>query len=551
MRTLTKIAIWTVGLFLVACIALVLYVRAVSRVHPPDVKNTDLESRHVVRKDSILRVLGPHWLRKSKSGLYELYVEGEPYERGVANGKLTRDLVQYQEAVFNDQINTLVPSGFYRGMLKYFVGWYNRDMDTFIPEEFKEEIYGISKSASREFDAIAPAYQRLLNYHAAHDIGHALQNMSLVGCTSFATWGDRSEDGGLILGRNFDFYVGDEFAEHKIIAFYRPDRGHPFMMVTFGGMTGVLSGMNNKGLTVTINAAKSDIPSGARMPVSLVAREILQYASTIGEAYAIAQKRKMFVSESFLIGSASDGRAAIIEKSPDGTDLVESTGDQIVCTNHFQGNLLGATDLNEEHIRTSASSYRYQRVQELLKTHEKNSIPATVKILRDQKGLDDTDIGLGNEKAINQLIAHHGIIFQPEELRVWISTSPWQLGSFVCYNLADVFALSGPPTTEIMDSTRSIPADPFLQTQAFGHAVKFNRYRFPFMSREGLDPDSVIAWNPDSYHAYMLAADHCRDHDEPERAARFYEIALTKEIATVQEREYIEKNLRAIQSGDK
>ena len=40
------------------------------------------------------------------------------------------------------------------------------------------------------------------------------------------------------------------------------------------------------------------------------------------EALAIAKKRKMFVSESFLIGSAEDGKAVIIEKTPDSVGIV-------------------------------------------------------------------------------------------------------------------------------------------------------------------------------------------------------------------------------------
>src|SRR5688500_5105482 len=115
--------------------------------------------------------------------------------------------------------------------------------------------------------------------------------MSLVGCTAFATWGSHSEDGTLLIGRNFDFYVGDEFDRNNIVAFYSPEQGHRFMMITFGGMTGVLSGMNDQGLTVTLNAAKSEIPSASATPVSLVAREILQYASTIEEAFEIAKRR--------------------------------------------------------------------------------------------------------------------------------------------------------------------------------------------------------------------------------------------------------------------
>ena len=227
-------------------------------------------------------------------------------------------------------------------------------------EEYQLEILGVSYSASHEFDKVAPPYQRILNYHAAHDIGHALQNMSLVGCTAFATWGTASEDSTLIIGRNFDFYVGDDFARDKLIAFYNPTSGHKFMMVTFGGMTGVLSGMNDQGLTVTINAAKSDVPSASATPVTLVTREILQYASTIAEAYDIVAKRKMFVSESFLIGSAKEGKAALIEKSPEAIDLVEANGNAIMSTNHFLGDELGMTQLNQIHVKTSASNYRYQ-----------------------------------------------------------------------------------------------------------------------------------------------------------------------------------------------
>lgn len=160
-----------------------------------------------------------------------------------------------------------------------------------VPEEYQTEIYGVSQYTSHDFDNIAPQYQRSLYLHAAHDIGHALQDLALVGCSSFAA-GEKSEDANLILGRNFDFYVNDAFAENKIIAFVNPEEGNQFMMVTWPGMIGAVSGMNIQGLTVTINAGKSKIPMSAKTPISILTREILQHASTIDEAIAIAKKEK-------------------------------------------------------------------------------------------------------------------------------------------------------------------------------------------------------------------------------------------------------------------
>ncbi|SKC51470.1 C45 family autoproteolytic acyltransferase/hydolase [Ohtaekwangia koreensis] len=544
LKKLAKIFAWILAVLVLLLVILLLYVRSVAKVDPPVPASMAILDVKVTQPDSGLYIIGNNWFRKSESGLYELYIEGAPFERGVVNGKLTHELVQYQEEVFTNQLHRLVPSSFYLSILKYFVGWFNRDLDKNISDEYKLEIYGVSQVASHDFDDIAPPYQRILNYHAAHDIGHALQNMSLVGCTAFATWDSRSEDSTLIIGRNFDFYVGDDFARDKIVAFYNPDKGYKFMMVTFGGMTGVLSGMNAEGLTVTINAAKSDVPSASATPVSLVAREILQYASTIKEAYTIAEKHKMFVAESFLIGSAKDGKASIIEKTPEGIDFYEVNGDQIVSTNHFLGKVLGQTPLNQEHIRTSASPYRFQRVEELLQENGKNSVLKTASILRNQKGLGGKDIGLGNEKLINQLVAHHGIIFQPEKRLVWISTAPWQLGKFVCYDLNKVFARKMERDEEIYEATLTIPADTFLTTSAYKDYRKFHPYRFPFNPRTDIQPDSLVVWNPNSYHAYMLAGDYYLDHEQYSAAAQKYREGLTKEVATLQEREHMEKNLK-------
>ncbi|MBL7932879.1 MAG: peptidase C45, partial [Bacteroidia bacterium] len=430
-------------------------------------------------KNPEFRTLGQNWLRKSESGLWEMYVEGDAFERGVINGKLTKDLADYQETVFINQIKELVPSESYLQFLKYFVAYFNRNIPDHISPEYLEEIYGVSLSASDKYDHLAPKYYRILNYHSAHDIGHALQDKNMtVGCTSFGAWNTKTEDGKLLLGRNFDFFAGDDFAKNKIVCFTKPKTGYKFMYVTWAGFTGVVSGMNDKGLTVTINAAKSEIPTSAATPISLLVKEILQYAETIQQAYDIAEKRKTFVSESILIGSSKDHKAVIIEKTPGKTNLYSENNDQLICSNHYRSNLFKDDYYNNKNMVESSSLYRYFRMDQLLAQHPKIEPKDAAAILRDQNGLNDKKIGLTNEKAMNQLLAHHSIIFQPEDGLVWVSSSPYQLGKYVCYNLNEVFKEApGMSNKEIQDTSKTIPADPFLYSKTYSDFLLFKRLK--------------------------------------------------------------------------
>ena len=77
-----------------------------------------------------------------------MYIEGEAYERGIINGKLSKNLIYKQENAFVNQIKTMIPSESYLKFLKSFIGFFNRNIDEHIIDEYQQEIYGISKSAS-------------------------------------------------------------------------------------------------------------------------------------------------------------------------------------------------------------------------------------------------------------------------------------------------------------------------------------------------------------------------------------------------------------------
>lgn len=503
---------------------------------------------------------GGSTLRWNPAGLWELTTGGDAVTRGAESGALLRDLMHYQEQVFVDQIHRIVPSERYLSFLKVLITIFNRNLGEYVPEENRLEIYAMSQSCSHEFDAIGTPYQRQLNYHAAHDIGHAMQEYMLVGCSSFAVWGDRSADSSLLVGRNFDFYVGDDFARNKLITFCRPEYGYPFASIGWPGMTGVLSGMNSEGLTITLNAAKGSIPTKAATPISILARTILQYAATIDEALAIADTTQTFVSESLLIASARDGKAAIIEKTPQRTALFESPDNYIRCTNHYQSEAFAEDHDNLENIATTDSYYRFERLGELIDSLAPLTPSKAASILRNRYGRGGTDIGLTNEKSLNQAIAHHGVIFEPAKGLMWVSTAPWQVGTFVCYDLKRIFATDESNHSAQIDTLRRldrpglrIPADQRFLQEDYPRIVRYRSAAEQL--RQAIDQhdgsrqdllDSLQSSNPNFWGAWNLCGVYYASLGRKEEARRCWEQALQLEIPRERERLEIERKIEKL-----
>lgn len=520
--------------FLVAILCLIVlvvgYFLYINSIFKHEAEKYTFKEYRIEKVDTSTSRIGNNWLRKEQSGLYTLYVEGKPFERGLIAGQLTRNLIYKQEKAFVDQLQRIIPSHYYLNFLKYVIAVFDLNLYRSIPEERKAEIYGISLSASDTFDNIASNYQRILNYHGAHDLGHMLSNLGMVGCTSFGVWNEKTPDGKLLIGRNFDFYVGDEFAKEKIVAFVRPDSGYFHAFVTWGGMMGAVSGMNEKGLTVTINAANSNVVLSAATPVALVARQILQYASNIDEAIAVASKFDVFVSELFLIGSAADNKAVIIEKRPGSQVVYETKTNYIISTNHFQSAQNGFSDDARKQKLNTASGYRFNRVLECLYQQKQFTPQDVVNMLRDTLGNQGKSIGLGNEKTINQLIGHHSIVFYPEKRMFWVSTSPYQVGGFVCYDLKKMAANKAliPGTRSVIDSAYIQPDNGFL-LNAFPRYQHYLELRKEVIAHT-IDEKGInlfISLNPDYFDAYEQAGDYFRYKEQYRKAELFYSKSLT------------------------
>ncbi|MDE6070705.1 MAG: C45 family peptidase, partial [Alistipes sp.] len=326
--------------------------------------------------------------------------------------------------------------------------------------------------------------------------------------------------------------------------------GYRYASVGWPGMIGVLSGMNERGLTVTLNAAEGPIPTSSAMPVSLLARHMLQYAATLDEARAIADTCRTFVSESFLVTAACGREAAVIEKTPERQALFVPEDDMLLCTNHYQSAAFADDPVNRANIADSDSEYRRLRLAELLAGRAPLDPVGAVEVLRDRRGLGGRDIGLTNEKSIDQCLAHHSVVFQPEHGLMWVSTGPWQAGAYLCYDLKRIFGGGDPTPAGFADTARTIAADSEFLQRDYLRVCDYRRraavVRQALASGEELAAgyaDSLVAANPEYFESHALQGDYFYEQKDYGRAIRSWWQALDREIPRRGQREELERKI--------
>ena len=388
---------------------------------------------------------GKVWLGKSwagrRDGLRVVFLKGSPIEMGYASGVLLKDEIHTLENEFLSMVRGYVPQEWKLRLLKSYVVYRNRHLSDYIPLDYRTEIYAATLACPDVHPELGNYYNRLLNYHAAHDVSYMMIDNPLLaraGCTSFGAWGKETENGHLFSGRNFDWEAAEVFSRDRVVIMCEPNDGIPFISLAWAGMAGVVSGMNRAGISVTLNGAPSSLPRDTATPVAMVARDILQNARNLDEAVKRLRDAKVFVSTLWLIGSRADGKFLVVEKTPAATHVREPEGEAIVCANHFETAGLKGDERNQSYIGDATSVPRESRMTELLQQARGTLNPTrTAEILRDRKLPGGAFPGNGHRATLNALIATHATIMDLTDGIFWAASSPHQLGKFVAFDVKD------------------------------------------------------------------------------------------------------------------
>lgn len=203
------------------------------------------------------------------------------------------------------------------------------------PSHHRAEMEAAAKSSDRQ-------EQLLLFATTVADLS------SGMGCSTVVVQKERSKTGSPLFGRNFDWLPTKGITEHTLVVVYKGEGKRAFAAVTVSPIAGVISGMNDAGLSVTINEislkrSKDKAPFNWKgTPLLLSFRRVLEECATVAEAEKLLRSMPRTTSCCLTICDKDGG--AVFEITPQNLEVRSPENGVCCCTNHFRTDKLSVTN---------------------------------------------------------------------------------------------------------------------------------------------------------------------------------------------------------------
>jgi hypothetical protein len=160
------------------------------------------------------------------------------------------------------------------------------------------------------------------------------------------------------------------------------------------------------------------------------------------------------------------GGAVVAERAPGAPLHARRARGKLPLTNHFEGPLEG--DPANKIVETVTSTKpRRMRLDELLRNLSPGaSVQEVVGVLRDRRGVGGVPLPLGNRKALDALIATHGVVMDATARALWVSEGPHLVGRFLRFDLGRLLDPAFEPEQDV-DEPAIIEEDPILRDGTF------------------------------------------------------------------------------------
>jgi hypothetical protein len=276
---------------------------------------------------------------KYVGGLPVLTVEGTPEQMGRQQAALTAEaahrILEYPRELlgrvgWEDRWTKLLERG--------------RLLAAQIPPQHLVELNAFAEAAGLDRDVLVGTNAMVDTYRGG------------FGCSSLIVEPERSVTGAPLFGRNLDFFNLGILHKYSLVVVYRPEGKRAFASVSFPGMLGCFSGMNDAGLAVAVHEVflsrdRSGLFNARGAPYTFCFRRILEECATVEEAEALM--RSMPRTTLLNLAVCDRARGAVLELTPKNVVLRPSEEGICVCTNHFRTKPLATLTLSPRHWQLS------------------------------------------------------------------------------------------------------------------------------------------------------------------------------------------------------
>ncbi|HEX2872159.1 MAG TPA: C45 family peptidase [Polyangiaceae bacterium] len=446
------------GALLLALFAFHVAVGRAARLEPPRLQLPTFQRSPAGES---VRRFGPAYARQV-GGILQVGLSGAPEVIGYSHARLLYPEMVENEGILLRRFEDQVPLAAARSLLLDLAQLRYRSVDQqMAPERLREIAAGARGFEPDPYAAMFPTFQRFVYLNALYDISLSFEGSPLIGCTTFTFDGAATADGSGLLARAFDFEVDDIFDRRKAVFLVRETGKIPFASVAWPGLVGVVSGMNRDGVAVVVHGGRAREPQAVGEPVVHALRRVLSEAHDTEEAARLLAERTPMVSHIVIVTDAR-GHSAVIERAPGAADTVRALPSRAATTNHFESAL--KDDPKNQRVRANTSTLpRRERADRLLGGLPPAAVTPLVaaELLRDRSAPDGSALPLGDRRAINALIATHGVIMETGSRVLWVSESPHLLGQFRAFDLRRLLADDYDPATDTA-APPSLPADDLL-----------------------------------------------------------------------------------------
>ena len=293
----------------------------------------------------------PHGSLKLQDGIPVVHVRGTPREMGRALGNLV-GLQAFE--TFHSYMRVFAPD--MNGDLRLA-----REMEPKLPEWLREEMRGFSETSELSYDELLVG-QCFLDIH------------KVAACSTIAAHDSHTETGEILMGRNLDFPSLSIAHEANIVVVYEPEDGEPYAGVTWPGFLGIITGINTRGLALSMMLVYGhqwrEHLDG--LPFPALFRQLLRDCGTVREADAILQTKPHCTATNLILADAS--RTAARFQLPPHDLVVEYTTPNTpatACTNHYHD-----PRIKKFAFTWFSSKVRFGKLQRKIMRDEKWSVQA-------------------------------------------------------------------------------------------------------------------------------------------------------------------------------